>query len=138
MDRSRGGLTKRIHSLVDAIGRPILLKLTGGQAHERRSAADMFESLGAGQTLLADRAYDSDGLRDSLADRGAIANIRLMPTRKRLPAFDAHFYKQRIRVERFFSKLKHLRAFATRSDKHEITSSPTCNSHHSASSCEYI
>ena len=119
MGRSRGGLTTKIHALVDAIGRPILLKLTEGQAHDGRSAADMFESLGAGQTLLADRAYDSDGLRDSLADRGAIANIRLVPTRKRLPAFDAHLYKQRNQVERFFSKLKHFRAVATRYDKRD-------------------
>ncbi len=32
MGRSRGGLTTKIHALVDAIGRPILLKLTEGQA----------------------------------------------------------------------------------------------------------
>ena len=31
MGRSRGGLTTKIHALVDAIGRPILLKLTEGQ-----------------------------------------------------------------------------------------------------------
>lgn len=31
--------------------------------------------------------HDSDSLRDSLAARGVIANIRLMPTRKRFPAF---------------------------------------------------
>ena len=34
MGRSRGGLTKKIHALVDANGRPILLKLTAGQAQE--------------------------------------------------------------------------------------------------------
>lgn len=119
MGRSRGGLTTKIHALVDAIGRPIRLKLTEGQAHDGRSAADMFGSVGAGQTLLADRAYDSDGLRDRLFERGAIANIRLMPTRKRLPAFDVELYKKRNQVERFFSKLKHFRAVATRYDKRD-------------------
>ena len=119
MGRSRGGLTTKIHALVDAIGRPILLKLTEGQAHDGRSAAGMFSTLGPGKTLLADRAYDSDGLRDRLAKRGAVANIRLMPTRKRLPAFDAELYKQRNQVERFFSKLKHFRAVATRYDKRD-------------------
>ena len=119
MGRSRGGLTTKIHALVDAIGRPILLKLTEGQAHDGRSAADMFNSVGAGQTLLADRAYDSDGLRVRLAERGAVANIRLMPNRKRTPDFDPELYKQRNQVERFFSKLKHFRAIATRYDKRD-------------------
>ena len=121
MGRARGGLTTKIHALVDAIGRPIRLKLTVGQAHYRRSAADMYGSVGPGQTLLADRAYDSDGLRDALAARGAVANIRLMPTRKQLPAFDPVRYKQRNQVERFFSKLQHFRAVATRYDKRDDT-----------------
>jgi transposase len=69
--------------------------------------------------LLADRAYDSNGLRDSLAERGTVANIRLMPTRKRFPAFDPALYRQRNQVERFFSKLKHVRAVATRYDKRD-------------------
>ena len=119
MGRSRGGLTTKIHALVDALGRPIRLKLTEGQAHDGRSAADMFETIGAGQTLLADRAYDSDGLWDTLEERGTVANIRLMPTRTRLPAFDHNIYKQRNQIERFFSKLKHFRAVATRYDKRD-------------------
>ena len=119
MGRSRGGLTTKIHALVDAVGRPIRLKLTEGQAHGGRSAADMYASIGAGQTLLADRAYDSDGLRSTLAERGAIANIRLMPTRKRWPDFDPILYRQRNQVERFFNKLKHFRAVATRYDKRD-------------------
>ncbi len=119
MGRSRGGLTTKIHALVDALGRPIRLKLTEGQAHDRRSAADMYDTVGAGQTLLADRAYDSDGLRATLAERGAVGCIRLMSTRKRLPAFDPVLYRQRNQIERFFSKLKHFRAVATRYDKRD-------------------
>ena len=67
MGRSRGGLTTKIHALVDASGLPILLKLTEGQAHDGRSAQDMLGTLGHGDVLLADRAYDSDELRRSLA-----------------------------------------------------------------------
>ena len=63
MGRSRGGLTTKIHALVDANGLPIMLKLTEGQAHDGRSAADMLTGIGPGQTLLADRAYDSDALQ---------------------------------------------------------------------------
>jgi transposase len=80
MGRSRGGLTTKIHVLVDANGNPIALKLAEGQAHDGRSASDMLEGLGEGQILLADRAYDSDALRDSLAERGAWANVKPMPS----------------------------------------------------------
>ena len=118
MGRSRGGLTSKIHALVDANGLPITLKLTEGQAHDGRSAADMLDTLGEGDVLLADRAYDSDGLRQMLAKRGAWANVRPMPNRKNVPAFSHFLYRYRNLVERFFSKLKHFRAIATRYEKH--------------------
>ena len=119
MGRSRGGLTTKIHALVDALGRPIRLKLTAGRCHDGRSAADMFGTVLAGQTLLADRAYDSGALHDALASRGAFANIRLMPNRVKVFDFNAELYKARNLVERFFNKLKHFRAVAPRYDKRD-------------------
>ncbi len=71
------------------------------------------------ETLLADRACDSDGLHDLLAERRALANIRLIPSRKGLPAFDAELYKKRNHAERFFCNIKHFRAVATRYDKRD-------------------
>ncbi|MFX4221526.1 MAG: IS5 family transposase [Thalassobaculum sp.] len=119
MGRSRGGLTTKIHALVDANGLPITLKLSEGQAHDGRSAADMLINLTDGQILLADRAYDSDALRADLAARGAWANVKPMPNRKNIPAFSRFLYRYRNLVERFFSKLKHFRAVATRYEKHD-------------------
>ena len=119
MGRSRGGLTTKIHALVDTKGRPIHLKLTEGQAHDGRSAADMFDTIKAGNILIADRAYDSDGLRVSMAERGAWANIRAMPNRIKTYSFSDWVYRQRNAVERFFNKLKHFRAIATRYDKRD-------------------
>src|SRR5258708_37144518 len=107
MGRSRGGLTTKIHVLVDTFGLPILLKLTEGQAHDGRSAQDMLGTLGRGDVLLGDRAYDSDPLRQDLAARGARANVRLMPNRVNLPPFNKRLYRQRNRVERVFDKLEH-------------------------------
>ena len=118
MGRSRGGLTTKIHAIVDANGLPMLLKLTAGQAHDGRSAADMLGHMGKGQILLADRAYHSDALRQMLADQGAWANIKPMPRRVRVPAFSKFLYRYRNLVERFFSKIKHFRAVATRYEKH--------------------
>jgi transposase len=119
MGRSRGGLTTKIHAVVDANGNPFNLKLTEGQAHDGRSAEDMLASVGKGQTLLADRAYDSDALRETLAGRGAKANVKPMPNRVNIPKFNKRLYKKRNLVERFFNKLKHFRAVATRYEKHD-------------------
>ena len=96
-----------------------MLKLTEGQAHDGRSAIDMLDTVKAGQILLADRAYDSDALRQQLAARNAWANVRPMPRRLNLPAFSPFLYRYRNRVERFFNKLKHFRAVATRFEKHD-------------------
>ncbi|TDW27392.1 transposase [Rhizobium azibense] len=77
----------------------------------------MLDTLGGG-VLLADRAYDSDALRLQMAARGVWANIKPMTGRKRRPPFGAFLYRYRNLVERFFSKLKHFRAVATRFEKH--------------------
>jgi transposase len=121
MGRSRGGLTTKIHALVDAEGLPIALKLTEGQAHDGQSARDMRDALVEGQILLADRADASDALRQNLALRGAWATIKPMPNRKNAPSFSAYLYRYRNLVERFFNKIKHYRAVATRYDKRAET-----------------
>ena len=117
MGRSRGGLTTKIHALVDADGLPIALKLTEGQAHDGRSADDMLVTLGEGDILLADAAYDSDERRATIEARGAFANIKPMRRRKTTQVFSQYLYRSRNLVERFFNKLKHFRAVATRYDK---------------------
>ena len=119
MGRSRGGLTTKIHALVDANGLPVALKLSEGQAHDGRSAADMLAGLSAGQILLGDRAYDSNALRQTVSEQGAWANIKPLTRRIDKPAFSPFLYRYRNLVERFFNKLKHFRAVATRFEKHD-------------------
>ncbi len=79
----------------------------------------MLKGLGEGQILLADRGYDSDALRQRLASQGAWGNIKPMPNRVNVPSFSAYLYRFRNLVERFFNKLKHFRAVATRYEKHD-------------------
>lgn len=88
MERSRGGLTTKIHAVTDTRGLPITLQLTAGQAHDGRSANDMSSTVGPGQTLLADAAYDSNRLHDHLAGIGAKAGIRPIPRRSAPPPLD--------------------------------------------------
>ena len=76
----------------------------------------MLGTVQAGHILLADRAYDSDRLREELASRGAWANVRAMPHRLNPPAFSPFLYRYRNAV-RFFNKLKHF--IATRYDKRD-------------------
>ena len=119
MGRSRGGLTTKIHAMVDANGMPVTLRLSAGQAYDGHSAFEILDSLRPENILLADRAYDADNLRDAITAKGAFANIPPMPHRRRKPAFSPFLYKYRNLVERFFSKLKHFRAVATRYEKRD-------------------
>jgi transposase len=56
MGRSRGGLTSKIHALVDTNGLPVRLALTAGEAHDNRLARKLLSRLKSGSMLLADRA----------------------------------------------------------------------------------
>ncbi len=58
-------------------------------------------SVRRGDVLLADRAYDSNALRESLAARGARANVRPMSRRLKPPRFNKRLYRKRNLVERF-------------------------------------
>ena len=60
---------------------------------------------------------DSATLRSELAARGAFANIKPRARRVNRPAFSGFLYRYRNLVERFFNKLKHFRAVATRFEK---------------------
>ena len=64
MGRSRGGLTSKIHALVDSNGLPVRLALSPGEAHDVRLAGKLLSRLNSGSMLLADRGYDADWIRD--------------------------------------------------------------------------
>jgi transposase len=117
LGRSRGGLTTKIHVVVDAQGLPIRLGLTAGQAHDGQIADTLLDRLGPRTIVLADRAYDADRIRELIQNQGATPNIPPKSNRKWKPCFSKRLYRERNLVERFFSKLKHFRRVATRYDK---------------------
>jgi transposase len=55
MGRSRGGLTSKIHAVVDANGLPVRLALTRGETHDNRLAGKLLSRLKSGSMLLAVR-----------------------------------------------------------------------------------
>jgi transposase len=117
MGRSRGGLSTKIHALVDAEGRPIRIALTPGQAHDSTAAAELLADLNPGATLLADKAYDSNAIREQAQEQDVWANIPPKSSRKGSFVFSPFLYRYRNLVERYFNKLKQFRGIATRYDK---------------------
>ena len=117
LGRSRGGLTTKIHALVDAQGLPIRLGLTVSQAHDAPAAHDLLDRLAPRTIILGDKAYDADGIRALIEAQGEVPNIPAKSNRKWKPCFSKTLYRERNLVERFFNKLKHFRRIATRYDK---------------------
>jgi transposase len=102
--------------LADALGRPLRIILTPGQAGDVTQAAALLEGQKAGH-VIADTAYDSGALRETIATLGATAVVPSNPTRKHPFTHDPAIYRLRNRIERCFNKLKHFRRFATRCDR---------------------
>ena len=117
MGRSRGGLTSKIHALVDTNGLPVRLALTAGEAHDNRLAGKLLSRLRSKSMLLADRGYDADWIRALAAKKDAWANIPPRCNRSDPICFSSYLYRARNLVERFFNKIKHCRRIATRYDK---------------------
>jgi transposase len=117
MGRSRGGLTSKIHALVDAEGRPVTLQLTAGQVHDSQEAEALIEHINEGAILLGDKGYDSNAIRAKAAEKKVWANIPPRANRKGCFVFSRWVYRQRNLVERFFNRIKQFRGIATRYDK---------------------
>jgi transposase len=105
--------------LADTLGRPLRLRITPGQANDITAAPDLLEGQEA-EAVLADKAYDSNDLRDRIAAMKAQAVIPSKRNRKVFIPHDVEIYKHRNRIERCFNRLKHFRRFATRYDRRTI------------------
>jgi len=114
--RSRGGLTTKIVALVDALGNLVRFVLLPGQRHDSAGVAPLLTDLDFA-ALLADKAFDSDGFRTELDNRGAVAVIPPKANRVTTIPGDFEMYKWRHLVENFFCKIKEFRRIATRYDK---------------------
>ncbi len=80
LGRSKGGLTTKIHTAVDALGNPA-------------------------QNVLADKGYDSQKIVDAVEKSGAQAVIPPRSHIKNPRSCDFAMYAKRHRIECFFNKL---------------------------------
>ena len=67
--------------------------------------------------MIGDKAYDAGPFIDGLIQRGITPVIPPKTNRKTPRPCDFALYCERNLVERFFNRLKHFRAIATRYDK---------------------
>ena len=99
-------MTTKIHVLVDALGNPVDVMLTPGQAHDLTCAEPLLEGVDP-EALIGDKAYDADPLRDTLAQREIAPVIPSKANRKMPLPCEFALYCERNLVERSFNKLKH-------------------------------
>lgn len=102
--------------VVRGLGCPVRFTLTAGQKGDAPQAEALIADLPAG-VVMADAAYDSDRLRETVAQKGAVAVIPNNPSRARKHPLDRHLYAQRHLIECCFSRLKQFRRVATRYEK---------------------
>ncbi|WP_390178637.1 IS5 family transposase [Microbacterium sp. MTN4-26] len=139
--RSRGGLSTKIHQLVDGNGLPLVTLITPGQAGDSPMFLPLMAQLRVGRgsgrprtrpdAVRADKAYSSRAIRGHLRSRGIKAVIPEPDDQKghrerrgsrggRPVGLDTADYKNRNVIERGYCRIKQWRGIATRYDKHAV------------------
>jgi len=139
LGRFRGGLSTKIHAVVDGRGRPLVILLTGGQAGDAPMMLPLLASIrvtrprGRPRTrpdrVVADKAYSSRAIRTHLRRRGITSVIPEPDDQKghrqrrgsaggRPVSYNKTAYRGRNVIERAFNSFKNWRGLATRYDKH--------------------
>jgi transposase len=102
--------------IVDALGNPLALSLTGGQAHDITQAETLAAQVEPA-ALLGDKGYDADHFVESLKVRAITPVIPPKSNRKIKRQCDFALYAERNLIERFFNSIKQFRGIATRYEK---------------------
>ena len=104
----------------DALGNLVNFVLLPGQRHDLIGVDPLLDGVEF-ETLIADRAYDSNALREELEGRGAMAVIAPRSNRVEAIEYDVEMYKWRHLVEHFFCNLKQFRRLAMRFEKTDVS-----------------
>jgi transposase len=115
--RTKGGLNSKLHAVCDGQGRPLIMLLSEGQMSDYKGAALMLDAFPRAKSLLGDKGYDADWLRDALAALDITACIPSKANRKAPIPHDKALYSQRHKIENMFGRLKDWRRIHTRYDR---------------------
>lgn len=86
--------------------------------HDATAAPQIISTVKDAENFIADKAYDSEAIREQARAEGMNPVIpRRSNSKKPNPEFDSHLYKMRHLVENLFARLKHFRSVATRFEK---------------------
>ena len=109
-------MSTKIHIAVDGLGNPLRFILTAGQQNDITQAEALVRGLQR-LYLLADKAFDSDPFRKTVAEQRMVAVIPSNRSRAQAIPYDKELYKERHLVECLINKIKQFRRIATRYDK---------------------
>lgn len=102
---------------MDALGLPVRLVLTPGQASDKTTFPVLIEGLRLAPDVVADRGFFARTIIERIEAEGANAHIPSQSNVRVRRVVDLQVYRHRNLVERFYCKLKHFRRIATRYDK---------------------
>jgi len=93
-ERSKGGLSTKVHAATDALGNPVRFILTGGEQNDITQIEPLLQGLKAGH-VLGDKGYDGQRAMDAIAASGAKPVVPSRATTASWRTFDATVYKDR-------------------------------------------
>ena len=106
-------------AVADRHGLPVAVGIASGQRHETKLVLDTLDARFVKELpkrLIGDRAYDSDGLDEKLAERGVEMIAPHNPTRKTKTQDGRTLrrYRRRWHIERLFAWMMRFRRLVTR------------------------
>jgi len=119
--RGIGGLTTKVHVVVDGLGNPLHFMLSPGTRNDIVYAQEMLEPFDLNnKKVLADMGYDQEAFCEHIRLRGGEPVIPSRISNRIQRDIDEDEYKERYLVENLFQKLKNNRRFSTRYEKLDI------------------
>ena len=118
MYRSFEGRTDHQDLGVNEHGLPPQIELSPGQAHDAPMAELLLQDLPKGTSLLADRGYDADWIREMIEDQNCTPVMPPKSNRREEIPFSKRMFKKCNLIVRCINKLKQFRHIATRYDRY--------------------
>ena len=91
--------------------------MTGGQVHDSQVVGDVLGTPRPPLAVTADKAYDSQKVRQQIKDEGALPVIPSRSNATKKAYCPKRFYRRRHKIENYFCRIKDWRRIATRYDK---------------------
>ena len=91
--------------------------MTGGQVHDSQVVEEVLNTANPPFAVSADKAYDSQRVRQQIKDEGALPVIPSRSTATKKAYCPKRIYRRRHKIENYFCRIKDWRRIATRYDK---------------------